>query len=299
MERNNDPLVSIRVITYNSSEYIIEALESVKAQSYKNIELVISDDCSTDNTVSLCQDWIRNNKRRFIRVELITHNVNTGIGSNMNRATKACRGDWIKGLAGDDKLVPEAIEKIINFSNNHNDIEVIFGNAYGIDSQSNIYRNYLPKIQGSLTYENFINGKIIYNVTTVAFKKEIIEKVGFYEEGVLTEDIYFSRKIWKHCKVGYCDAYITMYRIHDKNTSKNTWIMYLESKEALKKLIKDSSYKNKQAREYLNFFVLLSDEYKMESMKYLLPSLRFFYDRLFYIGLYRLISLNKVFKLIK
>ena len=58
MEMNNQPLVSVPVITYNSAKFVLETLESIKAQTYQNIELVISDDCSTDNTVQICRDWV-------------------------------------------------------------------------------------------------------------------------------------------------------------------------------------------------------------------------------------------------
>ena len=106
----NNPLVSVPVITYNSSEYIIDGLESIKAQTYKNIELIISDDCSTDNTVELCRDWLENNKDYFVRVELVTTDKNTGVAGNCNRSVKACRGEWIRGLSGDDKFLPNTIQ---------------------------------------------------------------------------------------------------------------------------------------------------------------------------------------------
>mgnify|MGYP000958323009 FL=1 len=68
----NNPLVSIIVVTYNSSLFVRETLESAKRQSYNNIELIITDDASTDDTVKVCREWIANNKNRFVRVELKT-----------------------------------------------------------------------------------------------------------------------------------------------------------------------------------------------------------------------------------
>jgi len=99
-----DILVSIVVITYNSSKYVLETLESCKNQTYKNIELIISDDASKDNTVKLCQNWIEKNKKRFFRTELITTIKNTGIPSNCNRGVRASKGEWVKLIAGDDVL---------------------------------------------------------------------------------------------------------------------------------------------------------------------------------------------------
>ena len=62
----SEPLVSIIVMTYNSEKYILETLESVRAQTYKNIELLVTDDCSIDNTVELVNVWIQENKFRFL-----------------------------------------------------------------------------------------------------------------------------------------------------------------------------------------------------------------------------------------
>ena len=68
----NQPLVSVTVITYNSSKTVLETLDSIKAQTYQNLELIVSDDCSTDDTVELCRNWIEQNKERFVRTELLT-----------------------------------------------------------------------------------------------------------------------------------------------------------------------------------------------------------------------------------
>lgn len=127
MKNDNQPLVSVPVITYNSSKYVIETLESIKAQTYPKIELIVSDDCSTDNTVELCRGWIEKNKDRFVRTELLTVEKNTGISANANRAGAACRGEWIKGIAGDDLLLPECVQLCIDYVRQHEDVVYLFG----------------------------------------------------------------------------------------------------------------------------------------------------------------------------
>ncbi|KAA6333670.1 Spore coat polysaccharide biosynthesis protein SpsA [termite gut metagenome] len=113
MKLENVPLVSIIVITYNSSKYVLETLESAKAQTYQNIELIVSDDCSTDDTIEVCQNWLNKNEERFVRTELLTVSQNTGIPANCNRGYKAAKGEWIKGIAGDDVLVNTAIQNYV------------------------------------------------------------------------------------------------------------------------------------------------------------------------------------------
>jgi len=111
----DNPLVSIIVITYNSSKYVLETLESAKAQTYQNIELIVTDDCSTDDTVEICGNWIEKNKERFVRTELVKSDTNTGIAPNCNRGLKVAKGEWVKYIAGDDILFSDCINQNINY----------------------------------------------------------------------------------------------------------------------------------------------------------------------------------------
>ena len=119
------PLVSIIVITYNSAKYVVETLESAKAQTYRDIELIISDDCSSDDTVEICKNWMTDNLERFVRTELITFDHNTGISSNCNRGLTAAKGEWVKFIAGDDVLLDKCIGLNINYVKKHSEIEVL------------------------------------------------------------------------------------------------------------------------------------------------------------------------------
>lgn len=120
-----NPLVSVIVITYNSINYIKETLESIKEQSYQNIQLIISDDSSKDNTVAYCTDWLKENNHRFVNSKIIAAEKNTGIPSNCNRGVLASEGEWIKIIAGDDILLEECIAKNIAFSGSNDLIKVI------------------------------------------------------------------------------------------------------------------------------------------------------------------------------
>lgn len=135
------PLISIPIVTYNSSEYIIETLESVKAQTYPRIELIISDDCSKDDTVTLCREWLAKNSARFERIELIEAKKNTGVSGNLNRAEAACTGEWVKLLDGDDLLLPSCLEDYVTYVTEHPEIVYLFsrGEAFGSTEERNKY----------------------------------------------------------------------------------------------------------------------------------------------------------------
>jgi glycosyltransferase involved in cell wall biosynthesis len=128
LEKNN-PLVSIIVVTYNSSKYVLETLESAKAQTYQNIELIISDDASQDDTVQICKNWLLQNRERFVRTDLITVINNTGISANCNRGVNFSKGEWIKLIAGDDILMEKCISLNIYQVSQNKNIKIIFSNC--------------------------------------------------------------------------------------------------------------------------------------------------------------------------
>lgn len=125
----NQPIVTVGVTTYNSSKYVIETLESIKAQTYPHLILQISDDCSTDNTIELCKKWIEDNKERFIKTKVIIPEHNTGVSGNANRNWDACETEWFKGIAGDDILTPNCIEDNMLFVEQHTDAVLVFSKA--------------------------------------------------------------------------------------------------------------------------------------------------------------------------
>jgi alpha-1,3-rhamnosyltransferase len=107
-------LISIIVITYNSSRYVLETLESAYHQSYQEIELIVSDDCSTDATFSICQEWAESHKDRFTHIVCTQTPYNLGICGNCNHALTQATGVWVKYIGGDDCLKSNCIERFIN-----------------------------------------------------------------------------------------------------------------------------------------------------------------------------------------
>lgn len=125
------PLVSVPVVTYNSAKTVLETLESIKTQTYPNIELIISDDCSKDNTIEICHEWLEKNGSRFTRTELLIVPQNTGVSANINRAEAACQGVWIKGIAGDDILLPNCVQDCMDYVAEHPDTIYLVGRMEG------------------------------------------------------------------------------------------------------------------------------------------------------------------------
>lgn len=133
-----DPLVSVIVVTFNSAKYVLETLESINKQTYKNIELIVSDDFSTDNTIEICRKWLNTNSERFCRTDLITTVANTGTTANNNRGLNAAGGEWLKFIAGDDILHPSCIEVNMHFVKSEPEAKVIISKYQIFNSNFNV-----------------------------------------------------------------------------------------------------------------------------------------------------------------
>lgn len=121
----NQPLVSVCVIAYNSSSYILHTLQSIEQQTYSPIELIISDDCSTDHTVALCREWLAQHSARFVRTQIVTSLTNEGISPNVNRAYRVSKGDWVKTIAADDLLLPTCIADNVAYITSHPEAHLV------------------------------------------------------------------------------------------------------------------------------------------------------------------------------
>lgn len=126
MDDKKKPLVSICVITYNSAEYINDALDSVAAQDYRNLELILSDDNSKDSTLEKWEKWVKKNCERFQNVSTIKVEENTGPSGNYKRAFSNARGKYIMALDGDDMLEPHCVSTYVKYMEAHEDCNLVF-----------------------------------------------------------------------------------------------------------------------------------------------------------------------------
>jgi len=220
----NNPLVSIIVVAYNSSEYILEALNSIKCQSYNNIELIISDDCSTDDTVQICSSWIGRNKERFFNTEIVVPPKNTGTAINCNRGVLASSGSWIKLVAGDDMLPPESIQEFIyNTVTQKNEIYCCKLKPINDEIETQIlfdaaYHNLYDIIDSNLSNQKKINRrKLFIPGPGVFFTRRLFNKIdGFDGRYPFADEWPFVTKVFKSGeKIFLVDKYLYNYRVHE------------------------------------------------------------------------------------
>lgn len=128
------PLVSVIVVCYNAADYIVETLESIKEQTYKNLELIVSDDFSKDGTADIAKEWMKENGGAFVRTEVITVDHNTGVSANYNRAVRECRGEWIKNVDGDDLITANCIQDNLQYVFDHPECLWVFSQVQKFSS---------------------------------------------------------------------------------------------------------------------------------------------------------------------
>jgi len=234
IKANSEPLVSVCIICYNSSKYILEALESVYNQTYQNIELIVSDDGSKDDTVKITEKWLQNKKDRFVEAKLLTVKCNTGTAKNCNRALRACTGELLKSFAGDDVLFPDAIEKYVTFIKNRPEVKWVFAKAIRYNEEiddDHIMHNGLDydKIKSIVVmnqkeqFRRLVISNFLWYPTHF-FRISLLESIGGYDESFgIYEDYPRNLKLYGNGEQCYfLDEYTLGYRYTEQGVVNNS-----------------------------------------------------------------------------
>lgn len=159
------PLVSIVMASYNSELTIRESIDSIINQSYENWELLITDDCSIDDT----QEIVRNYASLDSRISFFVNDVNSGAGFSRNESIVRSKGKYIAFLDSDDIWLPCKLEKQVKFME---DESILFSyTSYQKFSKNGLRGNYIPPL--TVTYNELLYGCVI-GCLTVMFNAEVL-----------------------------------------------------------------------------------------------------------------------------
>jgi glycosyltransferase involved in cell wall biosynthesis len=214
------PLVSIMIITYNQVDFIHETLISALEQDYKNLEVVVADDGSTDGTDKIILQYAEQYPGRLVPV---VGGPNLGITGNCNRALKACNGVYVALQGGDDTLLPNKISKQIEWFS-QNESAVLCGHKlYVINSISEVTGTHTMKKVAGYGVSKWLKYGTLYGGTSIMVKNKHIPKYGFDDRISTSSDWKFYIDVIKSDKnyYGYVDEYLACYRIHENNITKD------------------------------------------------------------------------------
>lgn len=216
----SEPLVSVSIKTYNSGKYIEETIESVMNQTYHNIEIVIGDDGSNDNTPEILMSY----KKRFPdKFKIQLNKINRGITANCNSIHNLYEGKYIAHLGGDDIMHDNKILEQVKYMDNHSNCSISYHNMEVFDSETKkILRLRNPtkrNIEGKanvLIKNGPFNGGSSNMVRANKMPKKYDERVP-----MASDWLYFVQVLLNGGEIHYINSILGKYRRHNNNVTKS------------------------------------------------------------------------------
>lgn len=225
-------LVSIVLPVYNGEQYLSKSIESVLSQTYKNIELIIVNDCSTDSTAEIIDNFIRKDKR----VKCINNPTNLKLPESLNVGFSAAKGKYYTWTSDDNLYKPEAIEWMVNYLNQNVDVDLVSCIFDLIDEKDHLVGTsnqfYVKKRHWSdLVYYNNVGACFLY-------RNSIAKLVGEYDKKLfLAEDYDYWMRLAIVGNIKYVDENLYSYRIHSQSlTSMNSNVNLMAEKVFIKNI---------------------------------------------------------------
>ena len=215
------PLVSIQIPTYNQKEYIKQALDSALAQTYDNLQIIVSDDCSTDYDIfEYLKDYLNH-----LKVQIFRHPNNLGRVANYRYCLyHLVKGEWFINLDGDDyfintNFIQKAVDRIILVEN----VAVFQANSL-IDK---ISKNKMPAkmidnetyFMEGIHYLNYLNDGLGFNHGNIIFNTSLAKKYNFYNHDILDSDYLSFLKILNEGNIVFWRPKVYIWRHHNNQAT--------------------------------------------------------------------------------
>jgi len=287
----SSPSITVCITSYNQRQYIIEAIESVLNQSLIPFEIIVVDDCSTDGSKQIIQNYAKKYPKL---IKPFFNKENLGIPKTKNFCFEEATGDLVTLLDGDDRFLPNKLEKELEIFSNNKGTKIVISNHFFIDEhgkQTGVWCR-----DNNISLDNLFREVFSLNSPLWSYRNELIDytslkKIGFYDNDLtIYEDWDLRVRQSKFLKATYCPELLSEYRLHKggihrtqpslhyscmkKVYEKNKALFYdlpqLE-RNLLEKSMNNNlaSFANKTAREELE------RGNKMGSFKYWLESLQY------------------------
>lgn len=242
----NKTLITVGIAIYNHEKYIVKCLESVVKQFYKNIELIVIDDGSKDNSFEVAKDYLEN--QEYNKNYKIYTRPNKGMCNTLNEIAQQSSGKYISFIGSDDYWMVNKIEEQVEFLENNPDIVLVHSNSIKVDEndQEIGFLDYSSKENSGNIFESIIYGKGGINTPSHLYKTEIYKTIGYYDPSLKFEDTDFWLRLTKVFRIGFINKYHTYYRWHGGNLSDSKNILDFYNEELIKiykKNIDDNSLK--------------------------------------------------------
>lgn len=227
-------LVSFLLLTFNQEEFVKDALLGALAQEYTPLEIVISDDNSTDETWRIILDVVQNYKGSH-KVILNKNAVNLGIAEHLNKIIELAKGEFLVLAAGDDISMPHRVQIMVDaWLNSEKRFKSIFSNAIKIDANNcelELYFKGIPSYSKSLESVleqikscSFFQDLVWQFGATLGIEKGLHQIYGKFHPRAIQEDGILALRALLQGEIGYLDNALIKYRVHNSSVSNlNNW----------------------------------------------------------------------------
>jgi glycosyltransferase involved in cell wall biosynthesis len=209
MSHQEYPAVSIIVPVYNGAETITETLESIRSQTYKNLEVMVIDDGSTDRTAEVA--------RRFCDVFSYIYQPNSGQSSTLNRGWLMSRGRYLSYLSADDILYPNAVDKLVKHLEENPSLSVIYPDYNLIDANSRVMRRINAP---DFNARDLVEKIIVQPGPAAFFRREVFESTkGWKHDLKIAADFDFWLRAQAQGSFVHYPEVLAGLRVHSKSQS--------------------------------------------------------------------------------
>jgi glycosyltransferase involved in cell wall biosynthesis len=210
------PTVTVIALCYNHERFLLNCLESIRAQTFQDFELIVTDDCSRDSSPEMIAAWLAEHypQARFIR-----HTANRGICATLNEALAVAQGTYISMIATDDMWLPHKLESQVSQAQSLSaDTAVIYADAEQMDEQGNLLPTRFLEAHGVTAppegqiFSRLADGNFIPAMTTL-IRREALLAVGGYDERLSYEDYDMWLRLANRYAFAYQAQPVARYRI--------------------------------------------------------------------------------------
>ena len=280
--------VTVVIVSYNHSSFIEQCLESVCCQLDTNIQLIVIDNFSSDDSISKIEKW--KNKYKF---ETIYNDKNIGLPAALNQALKISKGEFFTAIAADDVMLNGRLKVQLDFLKNNPSFYACSGGQLKIDDFNRVLpffkqRNLIDEMVVVDEKILFTQTNFVYSPTLMSRTTELIHDGG-YKEDIFIEDLYMLYKCsTRGLKLAVLPYLFTLYRMHSNNShTKYLWMH--EQKMKILNEFSDSLYrKDLQSLILAESFYSLAAFYKLKALR-CLKSISLLKSKYFYLGVLKII----------
>lgn len=223
------PTVSVMAICYNQSKYLAQCLTSIAAQTFRDFELIIIDDCSNDTSVETIHSWLARTEQEAL---FITHTVNQGVVKTLNDALSYVRAEFVSLVAIDDILEPEKLALQVGLLKSDANSGFVYSDAHLINSEgarlSETCLEHFGRVPSevSLNKSRFIFLDLLKGMAipplTMMIRTRALREIGGFDEGLAHEDGDFQLRLAYRYSVIYSDYVSATVRLHSDSLSATT-----------------------------------------------------------------------------